>query len=140
MSLSVIRPYFRVRMNSLGYREWKEPFTDGDNLPENILDGSYVVSPISVSGEQLDQKLQNLEAEITVTLFLKGFRDPSAAVDSGTAKGEGIIQEVMDPANRLGADLKNVIFSSMEVLPMADSNDNSIRVVLIFNNITQVCL
>lgn len=133
MSLTLVRPYFRTRLDSLGYSEWTDGF-DFENVPETILDRSYHLEIGSMSLIGTNQTLVDIAYPILVRVYLKGFRDPATAIDDAVEAGEGIICDVTKVTNANGQGIKDVQFASFDVLPKdVASNDNIVLLELSFN-------
>lgn len=135
MSLTAIRPYFRARLDSLSYVEWTDGF-NFENIPSNILDGSYHLESGQASGIKQNQDDLELSQVLTARLFIKGYRDPASAIDSGHEKGEAIIKECLKATLRLTSSIKNITFTNMDIEPVALSNDNAVIVRMEFNIFT----
>lgn len=127
MSLSQTRTYFRQRANSLGLKEWKDGF-NFDNIPSSILDKSYHIESGPMVGVKLNMNDQEINAQVNVRLFQKGFRDPASAIDSIEQLSETFIKECVVPKNRLaGRDgLINVVFENLSIEQISASNDNAV--------------
>lgn len=140
-SLSLVRPYFRARMNALGYSEWTDAF-NFQNIPSNIINGAYHIESIDVENEALDHGDLVTTTPVTVRLFLKGFRYPAEAIDKALLKLEDIYKEILSPANRLNGTggLRNVLFTSSQLVPFDISNDNGVIVVMRFRAQVNVCV
>ena len=131
MSLVQIRPYFRARLNALAYVEWKDGF-NFQNIPSTLLNRSYHIETISGSGVSLNQQDQVINQEVSVRVFFKGYRNPQDAIDSAMSSYQEILVSCLAPSNRLTQGFKNVLFSSMQLEPLADSNDNAVILSLTF--------
>lgn len=135
MSLTAVRSYFRTRMNGLGFSEWKDGF-NFSNIPSNILDKTYHIASGTVTGRKHNQIDIEAEQTVTIRLFRKGFRDPAGGIDISISDGETIIKDCTKASNRLTGLLKNVVFDSMDVEAIDDSNDNKIVLTLNFTILT----
>lgn len=131
MSLTAVRSYFRTRMDSLGHEEWTDGF-NFDNIPETILDRSYHIESGPIAGNSQNQTTLDANSPVTLRLFLKGYRTPAEAIDSGISYGEAAICDIIKPSNANGVTIKDVNFTSMQILPLNSSNDNSVVVEMSF--------
>lgn len=133
MSLSEVRPYFRARMNYLGYTEWADAF-NFENIPESILDKSYHIDANQIRVISFNQADLSIDHSVTLRLFLKGFRTPKDALDSAMIRLDAIYQEVLKPGNRLTGTggLRNVLLDSTDLQPLSRSNDNAVMVEMNF--------
>ena len=128
MSLTLVRSYFRTRMNSLNYKEWKDGFNI-ENIPSSLLNGSYHILCGSIDVNETGPKHISFDYPIILRLFLKGFRKPADAIDSGIEKGENIIKDIVSVTNRTSIScIKNVLCNNIEIIELSDTNDNSIIV------------
>ncbi len=118
-------PYFRTELNALSYKEWDDAF-NFENIPENIIDRAYHIEVGTLTGGAISMSDQEVNTTITIRVFLKGYRKPIDARDDAIVRGQAIVQAVLPAADRLTSDIKNVIFETMNIDPLDDSNDNSI--------------
>jgi hypothetical protein len=125
--MNATRIYFRHRANSIGLKEWKDGF-NFDNIPANILDKSYHIESGPVVGIKLNMNDQELNAQVNVRVFQKGFRDPASAIDSCLQLSENFIKECVVPKNRLTGSngIKNVVFENLSIEQIAATNDNAV--------------
>lgn len=140
MGLVDVRPYFRARLNSLGYKEWSDGF-NFDNIPENIIDKAYHIDDFEVTFESLNQTDLELDVSVTTRLFFKGFRNVKEALDICNERLDAILVEVLKPTNRLTGTLglRNVLLSSIKKEPVDVSNDNTIRVAIVWSVQVNLC-
>lgn len=131
MSFTNIRPYFRTRLDSLGFREWPDAFNI-DNNPSSIIDLSYHLGPVQVSTIQQNQGDLESDGSISVHLWVKGYADPSVALDDSLTNAQSILVDVLKASNRIGGNLKNVFLDGIATEPIAGSNDNVVRLRLDF--------
>lgn len=123
MSLTEVRPYFRTRLDALGYEEWTDGF-DFEQVPETILDRSYHLTVGSMSLINSDHTVINMSYPILVRIYLKGFRDPAEAIDDAIEAGEAIICDITSVTNGMQQGIKDVTFNSFDILPKNANNDN----------------
>lgn len=131
MSLTLVRPYFRTRLDSLGYNEWTDGF-DFENIPETILDGAYHLEIGTLSSIGVEHTMIDMEYPLTVRLYLKGFRDPASAIDESISQGEAIVCDITKIVNANQQGIKGVEFSTMQPIPKSDNNDNIILLEMEF--------
>lgn len=129
--LSSVRPYFRTALNGLRYREWTDGF-NFENIPSNVLNNSYHIStPSGGRRGGYDMQTQEIEQDVTVRIFLKGYRSPALAIDNAMTRYDDLLAAVLGPT-RLGCDIKNVYLGNMEILPLDATNDNSVILEVTF--------
>ena len=92
MGLTTVRPYFKARMESLGYREWKDNF-NFENIPSSQLEKVYHLATENGSGIRDNQADQEIEMPIEIRFFKKGYRYVSEAYDSSIESAQGAIKE-----------------------------------------------
>lgn len=140
MSLTAVRPYFRARLNSLGYKEWDDAFY-AENIPENIIDKAYHIDANEINRASFSQTDLQLEHVVTTRLFFKGFFTPKDALDKTMERLDAILKEVLKPSNRLTgtSGLRNVDLQSVSIEPLADSNNNTLMVLLTWNVQVNLC-
>lgn len=121
------RDYFRKILNPLGLKEWREGFAI-NNIPSNIYDRAYHLETGIVSGGPANQCDQETNTNITVRVFLKGYRDTTEAIEKALGIGEIIVKKAINVANRTGSHpVKNVFYNQMITLPLdAVENDNAV--------------
>jgi len=131
MSLAAVRPYFRTRLDALGYKEWSDGFNFA-NIPQTILDGSYHLEVGTAGGTKVGQLVTEIDFPITVRVFFQGYSDPRGRIDDAMAAADAILAEVLIESNSQGATIKAVLFDSVTVNPYDGSDDNDIILELVF--------
>ncbi len=132
MSITKILPYFRTRLNSLGFKEWTDAL-NFENIPDTILDGSYHLDFGSTNTNQNNQVDIDLGQTITVRLFCKGYRNTSETRDKLIANAENVFCDIIDPRNAtIGPAVKDVGFTSMDIIALDDSNNNTMYAEMLF--------
>lgn len=132
MSLEVVRPYFRARCEAVGLVEHESSF-DIDNIPDTIIDDTFFISFNSFNGIKANQNDQEISIPVSIVFFKNGYRYSYEGIDNALVKVEALIKEVQKPVNRLGTVIKNVTTGSCLIEPISQTNDNTIRVNIIFN-------
>jgi hypothetical protein len=139
MTLGGLRAFFRTRLDGLGYTEWTDGFNI-ENIPSTVLDMSYHLAVGDIRSGPANQLLHVFDYPLTVSIFLKGFRDPAEAIDLGLDAGQEILEDILSPAQRLQTDgLKDIRPGSIAVRPLADSNDNTVVVEMEFRAVMAFC-
>ena len=128
MSFKTIRPYFQERMSAVDaeFREWEDAFNI-DNIPATILDKSWHLrfQPFSYNTGGAHTCL-SFECPITLSVFVKGYRNPVEAVDMALIFADAILKECTKPVLRLNQPkIKNVLPNNVSVRELSDSNDNA---------------
>jgi hypothetical protein len=132
MSIAGVLPYFRTRMNTLGYKEWTDAL-DFENIPDTIIDGTYHLDFGSTIKNQNNQIDVDLGQTVTVRLFCKGYRDTSATRDKLIANAQDAFCDIIDPRNAtIGPAVKDVEFTSMNIIALDDSNTNTMYAEMLF--------
>lgn len=134
------RSYFRTRMAALGYSEWKDGF-NVENIPSTLLSKNkmfHIESPSASRSDAYDMDSQDVDQDITLRLFLKGYRDPASAIDTAMTAQDTILEDLLSSNNRLGTTLKNVYFNNSQILPLDETNDNA--VILEINLICRIVI
>lgn len=131
-----IRSYFRTRMNALGYSEWKDAL-NVDNIPDTLLSRRgrmyHIETPSSSRADAYDPQSQDVDQDVVLRVFLKGYRYPADAVDAAMSVKDTILEDVLSNENRLGASLKNIFFNSDQLIALNDQNDNSLILEMSFS-------
>lgn len=128
MSFKTIRPYFQERMSAVDkeFKEWEDAFNI-DNIPATILDKSWHLrfQPFSYNTGGAHTCL-SFECPITLSVFVKGYRNPVEAVDMALIFADAILKECTKPVQRLNQPkIKNVLPNNVSVRELSDSNDNA---------------
>jgi hypothetical protein len=133
MTLGGVRGFFRTRLDGLGYNEWTDGFNI-ENIPSTVLDKSYHLAVGPIRSGPANQMHHVFDYPIVVSLFFKGFRDPSSAIDSSLDSAQDVLNDILDPAQRLQTNgLKDIRPNGILVRPLAGSNDNTVVVEISFN-------
>lgn len=130
MSIASVRPYFRTRLENLGYSEHTDAI-DFDNIPSTILDDSFQLETSSISGEPANQLHHEFDYSVVLRVFKRGFNDPVEAYDAIDEDIETILADILSPSTRLGTDIKDIVPISIAKIPLSASDDNDI--ILEFN-------
>lgn len=133
-AFDVVRPYFRTRMNSLGYTEWTDGF-NFENIPQTIFDRAYHVASQRVDAVSQSQQGLQTDQEVVLRVFFKAFRNVNEGIDLALSSLEGIVREILLASNRTTGTqgLRNVVLRSVDLEPALDENDNTIKLTLTFN-------
>lgn len=128
------RSYFRTRMVALGYREWTDGF-NFDNIPSTLLSRNkmfHIESPSASRSDAFDMESQDVDQDIILRIFLKGYRDPASAIDNAMTAKDTILEDILASENRLGATVKNVYYNNSQINPIDESNDNALVLEISF--------
>lgn len=131
MSLTLVRSYFRTRMNELNFKEWKDGF-NFENIPSTLLNNSYHIESNQTKGEKLNQNDQVILSTVSIRLFKKGYKDPASAIDLTIQDQENILLEILNPQNRIGGGIKTIKYLGSNIEPLNTDNDNAIILKLDF--------
>lgn len=135
MSLKPIRQYFKDRISSLDsdYVEHTDAFNTA-NIGENNLDKAFHIFYGSAQTSALNHLTTLDVVNATVSIFLKGYRDPIEALDDSMDFANKFRIECIKPAfATTGEFIKNVVCTSINASPINEQNDNSIVIRLEFN-------
>ena len=130
--MRAVLDYCRTRMIALGRTEWQDP--DFKTIPRTKLSTSFQLELGQARGISNNQDHQTIEQEVTVNIPFAASRRPTDTVNEAIVFGESVIAAFLAAENRLTqATVKNVRFDTMRVEAIADSNDNAIRVQIVFS-------
>lgn len=137
MSMTACKAYFRTQANAIGLKEWRDGFSFS-NIPANIIDKSYHLEFGPCVGVKLNQNDQEINVQITVRIFVKGFRDPASGIDTAVALTEDLLEQALAPATRLTqtTGIKQVTYESSNIEPPIGDNDNLIIASVQFRVLT----
>jgi hypothetical protein len=126
VNLGGVRDWFRTRIDGIGYREWTDGF-NFENIPGSILDRSYHLEVGTITTGAANQLHYTFSYPVTLRVFLKGYRNPSLAIDDALNQANVIYQDLLLPANRLQIDgLKDVRPVSVTPRSLKLTNDNAV--------------
>lgn len=134
MALADVRPFFRTRMNGLGFIEHEDAF-DPNNVPQSVLDNRYQIESGPVSSTITGQNVNELDFSITLRVYQKGGRDNVELVDDSWATADTILADIMQPSVRLGTDIKDIRLETISIEPLSGSDDNDLVILLGFNGV-----
>lgn len=141
MSFEKVRPYFKSKLESLGYTQWVDSFSDL-NTPRTQIDQSFV--NIGVSFNSAGPNARDIEVSLTyeVSIKLEAFRNPDSKIDEALQRSEAIIALVCSPCEfETVEEIKQVAFTNGSVIPLSDEdNDNIIQMNLSFDVTLTICL
>lgn len=132
MSLAAVRPFFRARLNGLGFKEHTEAFDD-DNRAQKQLDKLYRLESGPVNGSGADQSIHEFDYDISLVITLKGVGTKSVALrDRADTIAEQVLADVLSPSVRLGTDIKNITPGGITVEAYSVSDDNDCTLTIGF--------
>jgi hypothetical protein len=135
MSFSSIKPYFRERLQAVGYSKEHLDAVNLLNVPAVLIDRTFHILVSGSSGISATQSDQTIEANVVVSVFFAGWNNEIQAIDDATTEAENILKSCVKISERVtGNDtLRNVSFISHAVSPVDGSNDNIMVLTLEFN-------
>src|SRR5574343_1265873 len=139
MSLTLVKPYFIARCEAKGLTEHHDGFNE-ENIAASNLDRAFHILLGTFSGRKLNQTDQEIDCPVTVSFFIKGFRDPASAIDEAVQLEEDLLKEILKNSNRLGQCLKNVVFNSSSREALSGDNDNAVKVIMNFTAFTSILI
>lgn len=132
MTLAGVKDFFRVRLDALSYREWPDGFAT-NNIPSTLLDKAYHLGVGQINVTLPNQKAHEFTYPLSLKVFLKGYRDPSAAIDAALTEAHVIMADLLAPAQRLQSEgLKSLRLTSISPSPLQTGNDNAVVLELNF--------
>lgn len=126
--ISDVKPFFRARLNLLGYREWRD--MNFKNIPQGVLNEKYHIDLGNSFGIQNNQDNQDIETEITIRLFRAPTNDPIGQLDKATEIADTVLADILSSRNRTtqASGMRNVRFNSLAIDPIDPSNDNGLEI------------
>lgn len=125
--LTKVIPYFRTKLESLGYAEHLDEY-DEDNIANTIIDKTYSVRPGTLSSSRSNSLDFEWTFPIDVTLWFNGYGRPSDAVDGSLESIENFLDVILDQANRFDiAGLREIYPTNIDLSPLSVSNDTIIK-------------
>ena len=117
--------YIRSRMKVLNLKEWEDAFNK-ENVPKTRMGCLYHLEVGLIEGISNNQYDQEIEAPVTVQIFVPPSRDTKSIRESAISITDTVISDIIKAENRLtfSASLKTVRFISCSIEPLSDTNDN----------------
>ena len=138
MSLTLIKPYFRKRLEGLSLREWEDGFAS-DNIPSTIVGNSFQHNLGDISGVSLENAGHKVRVEHFVEITLEAARDVKTSIDQAVSKGEDVLVDVCSVAN-YDPSILRVALLNMRVIPTdPDLNDNLVKIEMRFDVEVFIC-
>lgn len=129
MAWSDVRPFFKSKLDGLGYTEWPEGFFTAENLPDTVVDKAYHVIVNDISGDRQNQCDQESTLAVEMSTLHKGYRYPAEAIDAAVAGSEEIMSALVAPlARTMTTGILNVVFNKANIAPIDNTNDNTVVV------------
>lgn len=138
MSINQVRPYFRTKLEALGFEEHRDAF-NFKNIPGDLLDTRFHLETNSISSGVADQRVHTVEVELTVRIFRRGFNDTVTKHEELIADIESVLTQVLNVSDRTSGNLFDVIPGATSIEPFGDSNDNWQIAVIPFTAIVKYC-
>jgi len=138
MSLASVRPFFRDRLEGLGFREHDQPFQP-NQIGETIVNDSFHISTGTIVSAPANQRVHSFEFPITVRIYKKGFVDLLETYDDIHSTADDVLADLLDPSVRLGSTIKDIIPESIDIVEIDESNDNVLFLELVFTAKLELC-
>jgi hypothetical protein len=125
--------YCRARLATLGRVEHVDNF-NFDNIPRPRLDKSFHLELGVAGGDGNNQDNQVSRVPVTIRLPYSPARAVKDIRDAAVVYADTVIASFISPANRLTQtnSIKNVLYNTSALEPLAESNDNGLIVNLNF--------
>lgn len=121
-------PYLREQLNLLNYTEHDGEF-DQDNIASTVLDRTYMITPQGLTSTRSSHTSYEWTFPANVTIWLKGFRNPSEAVDAALESAEAVLDNVLDISQRYSqSGMSDIYPTSIDFEPIDSSNNCVIQV------------
>lgn len=135
MSLAAVRPFFRTRLDALGFEEHTDAFDD-TNRPQNKLEKLYRIESGPVTGSPANQSVHTFEFDVTLFITLRGTGDRNVSLaDRAFEVAEEVLNDVLQESVRIGTDIKDVVPGTITIEPYAPTNDNDVTLTMGFTGL-----
>lgn len=122
-----IRAHFRTKMNALNYTEWTDGFNIS-NIPDTLLSRAnrmyHIATPSSSRVDAYDMTSQDVDVDVRLSIFFKGYRNAASAIDAAMSASDTILENLLDPSNRFTSGIKNIYFNNSQIVELDETNDN----------------
>lgn len=125
--------YCREVLDGLDRSEHVDTF-NFENIPKPRLSSAYHLELGQTTGQSNNQDHQIARVPVTVRLPYAPARSVKPIRDAAVEFADTVIAAFLDPRNRLTQtnSVKNVAFTTMALEPLDDSNDNGLKVIIVF--------
>jgi len=132
MSLSNVRPYFRGKLEGLGFEEWRGSIESPENVPETMLEKVFHIGGSTINVVGPSHQTHQFSLACPVTLFVKGFGDEAGALDASDAIILDVLCEVLSAADRSTENYLLINLDGIDREILNDDNNNALRIVFNF--------
>jgi len=132
--MTTILPYFRQRLNQFGLVEWPDVF-NFENVPSTELNERYHLDIGTVTLDSRNQLCMSMATTVTVRVWVKAFNELIEKRETALALAKSIMLDLSDFRNCTthSDELKNVVSSAFDLVPISDDNDNVFRLEMQFS-------
>ena len=139
MSLAAIRPFFRERLEALGYEEHDQPF-EPNEIGANIVDGSFHLEVGVVSSFAANQRDHEFSFPITIRVYRTEYSCLNEGYDAIFGEADTVLDGLLVPSVRLNSGLlRDIVPNSVQVRALDSTNDNVIVLELAFTARLLLC-
>lgn len=133
MKLGEVRSFFKTNLESLDLREWADGFNTA-NIPATVINGSFHIMIGNMALGAVNMQAHDVRMQIGIQLFFRGYRYPQDAKDAGLNKAQEVLNQLLKPSVRVNqsSELKDIRPVSVIPRPLAESNDNSLILDMVF--------
>ncbi len=132
MSIAAVRPFFRTRLNGLGYKEHVDAFDD-TNREQKKLEKLYRIEVSSITGTGADQTVHTFDVDVDLVVTLRGKGNKNVELaDRALEVFEEINGDILQEDVRVGTVIKNVTPSSSAIAPYSGTDDNDLTLTVGF--------
>lgn len=140
MGLANVRPFFRERLEGLGYTEHDQPF-EPTEIGANIVDGAFHMETGTISSGPANQRSRTFEYPLTIRVYKAGYSDILEAVDAALEEADTILNDLLQPSVRLGnaVGIKDIVPNSVQPTALDATNDNVVVIVMVLTARLELC-
>ena len=116
-------PYLRTQLDALGYTEHSDEF-DQDNIAATVIDKTYMITPRGLTSSRSSHTSYEWTFPVNITLWFRGYRTPSDAVDGALESVESVLDNVLDIGSRYSqTGMSDIYPTAIDFEPIDKSND-----------------
>lgn len=131
--MTTILPYFRGRLDLLGFTEWTDAL-NFDNIPSTLIASRYHLDQGTTTFSSQNQLCLEMVMPVTVRLFYKAFRNTGDGRDESNATAKNAILDISNPQSYASENEIAVInVSSYDLTEITADNDNLFVIEINFN-------
>ena len=130
---SNVRPFFRTRLDGLGFNEHRDSVLTPENVGNTLLGRVYHLGGPTITKLPRSFTTDQFIYAIPVTMFTKRHKVEAEAIDEADLIIDTVLSDLLAAERRTQEVIKNIELDSVQREPLDVNNDNAIRIIFNFN-------